>query len=207
VLVGVLLGGGSGCRRDENGDLVSDDAVMLWRAAGCPETLEKVCPQRFSAPLAPHLAARAEGRELDIDLMLQGIEEWNDRSFVVVEGAGGLMSPMGDAWYVADLASAFGFPLLVVAPNRIGTINQTIQTLIAASWYDLKVAGVILNDVGSADEFDVSRRSNLAELSRRCAVPVYHLGHSDSSSLKGVDWLHIARNAAKIYWRPTQKVP
>ena len=78
---------------------------MLWEAAGRPGELESVCPQRFAAPLAPHLAARAEGRMIDSKLLRRGLNYWRDRSDVVLmEGAGGLMSPMGDTEYVADLA-------------------------------------------------------------------------------------------------------
>ena len=67
--VGVYKPAASGCVRDAQGRLVSDDAVALWEAAGRPGDLEHVCPQRFAAPLAPHLAARAEGREIDAGLL------------------------------------------------------------------------------------------------------------------------------------------
>ena len=51
----------------------------------------------------------------------------------LVEGAGGLMSPLGEEEYVADLALAFGFPLVIVTRNALGTINHTLQTPIAAA--------------------------------------------------------------------------
>ena len=131
--VGVYKPAASGCRR-QDGVLVSDDAVALWNAAGRPGELERVCPQRFAAPLAPHLAALAEGRRLDADLLREGLEYWRERSeIILVEGAGGLMSPLGEDEYVADLAEEFGFPLVVVSRNVLGTINQTLQTLIAAA--------------------------------------------------------------------------
>ena len=130
--VGVYKPAASGCRR-ENGQLVSDDAVALWNAAGRPGDLDRVCPQRFAAALAPHLAARDEGTQIDADRLREGLEYWRRRSeVVVVEGAGGLMSPLGDDDYVAGLAKDFGFPLVVVARNALGTINQTLQTLITA---------------------------------------------------------------------------
>jgi dethiobiotin synthetase len=133
--VGVYKPAASGCRL-EGKTLVSDDAVALWEAAGRPGELERVCPQRFAAPLAPHLAAREEGKRLNVDLLYDGLDCWRNRSDVVlVEGAGGLMSPLGETHYVADLAHAFGFPLVVVSPNRLGTISQTLQTLIAAAFH------------------------------------------------------------------------
>ena len=58
--IGVYKPAASGCPLD-NEVLVSEDAKQLWRAAGRPESLDRVCPQRFAAPLAPHRAAEAEG--------------------------------------------------------------------------------------------------------------------------------------------------
>ena len=145
--VGVYKPAASGCACDAHGCRVSDDALALWEAAGRPGDLEHVCPQRFVAPLAPHLAARAEGREIDGDLLRTGLDYWRSRSdIVLVEGAGGLMSPLGDREYVADLARDFSFPLIVVTRNILGTINATMQTLITASVYrgGLEVAGLVL---------------------------------------------------------------
>ncbi len=131
--VGVYKPAASGCRR-ESERLVSDDAVALWNAAGRPGDLDHVCPQRFVAPLAPHLAAREEGKQLDANLLRRGLEYWRGRAeIILVEGVGGLMSPLGEDQYVADLAEEFGFPLVVVSRNVLGTINQTLQTLIAAA--------------------------------------------------------------------------
>jgi dethiobiotin synthetase len=131
--VGVYKPAASGCRREAD-DLVADDAVAIWEAAGRPGELERVCPQRFEAALAPHLAAEAEGRQVDADLLRTGIEYWQQQSdIILVEGVGGLMSPISKDDYVADLADEFGFPLVVVSPNKLGTINATLQTLIAAS--------------------------------------------------------------------------
>src|SRR3954470_17182156 len=191
--VGVYKPVASGCE-SSNGDLVSPDAVALWTAAGEPATLEAVCPQRFAAPLAPHLAARAEGRRVDAKLLRSGIEFWRACSdVVIVEGAGGLMSPVSEDDYNADLAVAFGFPLLVVAANELGTINATLQTLIAAATYGegLSIAGVVLNSPRKLLG-DPSTDSNSDELARRCVPPllanVEHAGEFD----RAVDWADLA---------------
>ena len=174
VKVGVYKPVASGCIKQPDGSLVSEDAVALWEAAGKPGTLQHVCPQRFAAPLAPHLAAKAEGKEVDTKLLTEGIEYWQKRSDVVlIEGAGGLMSPIAEEMYNADLADALGYPLIVVSANQLGTINHTLQTLIAAAAYGngLPVEGVILNQP-HADQNDPSTASNLEELSTRCISPV-----------------------------------
>ena len=115
---------------------------------------------------------------------------------MIVEGAGGLMSPIGDNEYIADLAKAFGFPLIVVAPNRIGTINQTLQTLIAAETYGggLKVAGIVLNDIYPPKHVaDPSVLSNRLELELRCVPPVVaQLAHGAERFDQEVDWMSLA---------------
>ncbi len=176
--LGVYKPAASGCRL-QGGRLVSDDAVTLGDAAGCPGELDRVCPQCFAAPLAPHLAARAEGKQLDAALLRSGLEYWRARSDVIlVEGVGGLMSPLGEEEYVADLAYDFGFPLVVVTRNALGTINQTLQTLITAATFrdGLEIAGVVLNHpveshpVAGCD--DASLSTNRQELAARCVPPV-----------------------------------
>jgi dethiobiotin synthetase len=192
--VGVYKPAASGCHV-AYGQLVADDAVALWRAAGSPGDLDRVCPQRFLAPLAPHLAARAEGRELDEELLSSGLDYWRERSdVVVVEGAGGLLSPLGDEIYVADLARDCGFPLVIVARNTLGVINQTLQTLVAAATFrqGLPVAGVVLN---SRDEcpHDVSLASNRDEISRRAQAPVLAcVDHGGQGFGEEVDWFSLA---------------
>ncbi len=172
--VGVYKPAASGCRR-EGDRLISDDAVALWEAAGRPGDLEHVCPQRFEAPLAPHLAAQAEGRSVDVNLLGAGLEFWRRRSEVLlVEGVGGLMSPVGEKLYVADLAKAFDFPLVVVSRNALGTINHTLQTLITAAVYrgGLPVAGVVLNHPSAPSESDASLPLNRREIALHCAAPI-----------------------------------
>jgi dethiobiotin synthetase len=193
--VGVYKPVASGCLL-EGDTLVSEDALALWQAAGQPGMLHEVCPQRFAASLAPHLAARAEGRQVDADLLRRGLDIWLDRSdIVLIEGAGGLMSPVTDEEYVADLAEAFGFPLVVVTRNALGTINQTLQTLIAAAAFGdgLPVAGVVLNNDARRPD-DASLKSNRAELAARCVSPLLAEVEWQAESFDtAVDWYRLAQ--------------
>ncbi|MGI9518478.1 MAG: dethiobiotin synthase [Pirellulaceae bacterium] len=176
-------------------DIVSEDATVLWEAAGRPLNLEAVCPQRFQAVLAPHLAAKAEGREIDSALLRSGLEPWADSEVVVVEGAGGLMSPIGDHEFVADVANDLGYPLIVVVPNVLGCINYTMQTLIAAACYGegLEVAGIVMTHP-EGFEGDVSTNTNAEEISRRAVAPLLakvSFGADDFDT--HVDWLALSQ--------------
>jgi dethiobiotin synthetase len=196
VRVGVYKPVASGCERHGDG-LVSPDAVALWEAAGRPGSLTTVCPQIFTAPLAPHLAARSEGKRVDAKLLRDGIEYWRESSEVIlVEGAGGLMSPISDNDYNADLAAGFGFPLLVVAANELGVINATLQTLITAATYcdGLEVAGIVLNSVERRDDDD-SIESNADEIARRCVPPLLATVEHGGAFASSVDWLSLCATA------------
>jgi dethiobiotin synthetase len=177
-------------------DTSQDDDLVLWRAAGRPGDPAKVSPQRFRAPLAAHLAARAESREVDPALLRTGLDYWLAQSdFILVEGAGGWMSPVRDSEYVADLALDLGFPALIVARNELGVINQTLQTVIAAGTYrgGIDIAGVVLNHPRPPDiEADPSLRDNFHELARRCTPPVLaELAWQAADFDPPVDWARL----------------
>jgi dethiobiotin synthetase len=189
--VGVYKPVASGVRPGQFGD-----AEQIWDAAGQPGTLATVCPQRFAAPLAPHLSAQAEGAQVNEDLLIDGLRAWCDSEFMLVEGVGGLMSPVSEDLYCADLAEAFGYRLLIVVPNRLGCINQALQTLITAATFrdGLVIAGVVLNDV-DPNGSDSSKTTNLDELLSRCQPPIVaHLSHGQPHS-PAVKWMALAEGA------------
>ncbi len=192
--VGVYKPALSGCEPEQ-----SSDATVLWQAAGKPGECSRVCPQQFAAPLAPHLAARAERKEIDVKLLRSGLDYWRERSeVVVVEGAGGLLSPISDSDCVADLALEFGYPLVVVAPNRIGTLNQTLQTLFVAERYrgGMPIAGVVLNELVPTSN-DPSVSSNFSELAARCHVPLLgKIAWQSQAFEPTIDWRAVAATGA-----------
>lgn len=197
--VGMYKPVASGCR-SEGDQLVADDATALWQAAGSTGSFQRVCPQRFAARIAPHRAARAEGREVDSQLLRGGLNYWLEHSdVVVVEGAGGLMSPVTDDEFVADLAHDFGFPLVVVTRNVLGTINQTLQTVLVAGTYrgGLPVAGIVLNS-GLAKTDDPSVATNRADIERHARVGLLaEVGWQATEFTPGVDWFGFAQSLSE----------
>ncbi len=195
--VGVYKPVASGCRREAD-RIVADDAVRLWEAAGRPGHLEYVCPQRFLAPLAPHRAAREEGRRVDPALLRSGLDHWQATSeIVLVEGAGGLMSPLSDVDYNIDLAAEFGYPLVIMAANELGVINATLQTVITAQVRSpqLPIAGIVLNQT-TRREGDASLASNAEELAARCPAPLLAtVGFDETAFREIVDWFNLAASA------------
>lgn len=193
--VGVYKPVESGCRRVGD-QLVAADAELLWNAAGQPGELAKTCPQRFEAALAPPQAAQREGESVDRELLRSGFDYWRARSeFVLVEGAGGLMSPLSDQDYNVTLAADLGLPLLIVAANELGCINATLQTILTARAVapELPIAGVVLNQVAEGRE-DASVESNAEQLRRHCDVPLLAtVGYQQQELTEPDIWLQLVQ--------------
>jgi dethiobiotin synthetase len=110
-----------------------------------------------------------------------------------------LLSPISDDDYNADLAREVGYPLVVVAANVLGTINATLQTLLAAKTYcgNLKLAGIVLNCPTAAGE-DASTASNAAEIAARCDAPLLAEVDYGSQLDRQVDWWALAEDKSAI---------
>src|SRR5262249_62324483 len=101
-------------------------------------------PCRSGRPRAPAAAARADGVPSDLARLEPLIRRRQAPADVLlVEGAGGLLVPIRDAVTYADLAARLGLPLLVVAANRLGTINHCALTARAAAAAGVAVLGVV----------------------------------------------------------------
>lgn len=151
------------------------DAGRLIAAAGVDDALDLVSPYRFPAPLAPVAAAGAEERCLDVEEILRRYEQLMARySCVVVEGAGGLLVPMGKDWDLRDLISRLGLPVLLVGRAGLGGINHALLTLESLERHHIPVIALLLNETGpSATTVQQEQCASTAFLLReRVSIPV-----------------------------------
>jgi dethiobiotin synthetase len=143
----------------------ASDAERLRAAAGDLDPAELVCPYAFAAPLAPAVAARVEGRSVSLDRILEAARALAARhAALVVEGAGGLLTPLTERHTYADLAMALALPVLVVARAGLGTVNHVALTCEALRTRALTVHGIVLNRPSARG--DPSEPYNAAEIER-----------------------------------------
>jgi len=186
-------------------DVALSDAEQLWEAAGRPLSLAEVCPQLFAAAISPPASARAEGRCVDPFLLRAGFDVWRRASdIVIVEGAGGLFSPLTETMLNADLARDLGLPLVVVDTPRLGAIGRTLAIVEAAAARGLRVAAVVLSQVeplaGSIED-PASPRAIALESARHITelirpVPVASLAYRAAAIEPASDWHRLAKPAA-----------
>jgi dethiobiotin synthase len=124
------------------------DALALWRAAEPPLPSTEVCLYPLRLPAAPALSASVEHLLIDVDRIVAHAHQLATQGdLLIVEGAGGLLVPYTPATTAADLATALGLPVLIVARTALGTINHTALTLAEARRRQLSIAGCLLSRV------------------------------------------------------------
>ncbi len=106
------------------------DARALHAAMAGALTLDEINPWHFRAPVAPSLAARRENKTVKLPQVLAHLRALQKRfDVLLVEGAGGLLSPLGENFNSRDLISALRATPIIVAPNKLGVVNQILLTL------------------------------------------------------------------------------
>lgn len=131
---------------DDDSDPVWEDVEILHAALNRTFPSERICPQRFLAPLAPPVAAALEGMNVSESLLVSGVHAWQgDVDSLLIEGVGGWKCPLTSHQTIADFAAQLRFPVAVVAAVRLGMINHTLLTLESIQQSGLCVAAVILN--------------------------------------------------------------
>lgn len=169
--VGVMKPIASGGRRTKAG-LVSDDALELAKAAQTMDEPALVNPVCLEAPLAPLVAARLEGRRVDLGVVWRAYETLAERhDFLVVEGVGGLLVPIDEGATVLDLIAMLRLPVLVVTRPTLGTINHTLLTVRHAREHGVDVVGLVVN-AAEPVEPGAAVETNPAVLEEWARVPV-----------------------------------
>jgi dethiobiotin synthetase len=172
------------------------DHQLLGAAAGMAP--DDVAPLRYGPAVSPRLAAELAGETLPARRVLAAgaaaVADCGDGGTVIVEGVGGLLSPLADNLTVCDFAVALRLPLLIAARPGLGTINHTLLTLQAARAAGLSVRAVVLTPW--PHEPSQLERSNLEAITRFGFVEVATLGHAASPQID-----ELARVGAELPWR------
>ncbi len=196
--VGVMKPLSSGCN-DADGKLVSPDALFLREKLGLDDPLELINPIRYREPLAPAMAARLEGREVDLELLQSAYESLRERhELLLVEGIGGLLVPLKDDFTFLDLARRWNLPVIVVARPGLGTINHTALTVRCARSDGLRVVGFVFNACEPL-KGDSAEQTNPSCVENFCGVPFWGtIPYAGESIGEDEVWSRLCDEADKI---------
>ena len=127
-----------------NGRLITHDAVALQKAGNIVENINNVCRYQFTQCSSGESASIASDKVLGLTDLVDACQSNN---YVVVEGAGGLLSPIALDTLNIDLAATLKLPLVLVVKDELGAVNQALLVIKVAEQYNLKIACVVLNQI------------------------------------------------------------
>jgi dethiobiotin synthetase len=135
--------------------MAQSDSAQLLSALGRPvneAAIAEISPWRFTAPLSPDMAARAEGRSLDvaavIDFCRRAIDAADD--VLLIEGVGGLMVPLDTQSTVLDLVTQLALPIVLVAGTYLGTLSHVLTARDAARHRGVAIRALVLDETADA---------------------------------------------------------
>ena len=158
----------SGCELREDA-LIPSDAMKYVSATDNKISLDEICPYRYEPPISPERAIRLANEIVTTKDLAKACELGKKSDFLVVEGAGGFYSPLCSDGLNADLAQALRAKVILVAPDRLGCINQILLNIEAINKRKLDLLAVVLNKHRPHEE---SAMDNLEDLRMRLKIPV-----------------------------------
>ena len=136
---------------------------MTWQSVyyhyrkWCDQSPSELNPLYFAAPLAPPLAAAKAGQSIDLALAWQSLQSLQQRcDLVLIEGLGGLGSPVTAELTLADIAHEWRLPILLVVPVKLGSIGQAVANTALAAQARVDLRGIILNCAQSVTDQDIA---------------------------------------------------
>ncbi len=120
------------------------------------QTPDEICPLYFSTPLAVPLAADREGKNVDLGLLWQSYQNLKEKyQVLLIEGTGGIGSPITWEYTGADLARDWRLPTVLVVPVRLGSMTQAISSCALARERAVDLRGIIFNCVQPYTEEEI----------------------------------------------------
>jgi dethiobiotin synthetase len=157
---------------------VDDIKALLGESVDCHVL------HRYELPACPLLAARAAGTSIDFSSAVKWTgEKAEGCGAAVIEGAGGLLVPLTAEKTMLDFIAAVGYPVILVAPNRLGCINHSLLSIRAMEDRGIHLEALVLNNLRPVEPGEVERAN--AEMIRIFApgTRILEVGYGDDFSL------------------------
>ncbi len=153
---------------DEQHPEPSDSAQLLAAQGLTLGDIDTISPWRFAAPLSPDMAAAAEQRTLAPEALYDFCNKPNEADITLIEGVGGVMSPITQTLTVLDWMEQLNLPVILVTGSYVGTISHTLTALLALQSRSLHVARIFVSET----------TASAASLTQTCQSLRHHIGNS-----------------------------
>ncbi|MBA4454137.1 MAG: dethiobiotin synthase [Nitrosopumilaceae archaeon] len=148
----------------------SEDVEILSKAAQVCEPESLVNPQFFAMAASPYTASKSLKVKVKKATVLSSFKKLSKlHQMTLVEGMGGIMTPILKNYYITDLIKEMKLPAVIVTRTKVGTVNHTIMTVKMCQKYKIPIKGIIINNFDS-DGYSV--KSLKRDLQNLAGVPI-----------------------------------
>jgi dethiobiotin synthetase len=132
----------------ENNGYKSKDVQILSEAANVNDEEILVNPYFFPIPASPYTATKNLGTQVDISKVIDSFKKLKSmHDVLLVEGMGGIMTPILDDYYITNLIKDMNLDSIIVCSSRIGTVNHTLMTCKICQDFGINIRGLIINTI------------------------------------------------------------
>lgn len=125
----------------------SEDVEILSQAAQVTDSENLMNPQFFKMAASPYTASKSLKVKINLDKVLSNFKKLSKlHSMLLVEGMGGIMTPILKNYFVANLIKEMRLPAVIVARSKVGTISHTLMTCKICEKYKIPIKGIIINN-------------------------------------------------------------
>ena len=171
--VGIMKPFASGYKKNSNS--LSQDVEILMKYSGTRDPIDLVNPYFFEIPTSPYAAAKTLAQKISLQKITDAYDKLlSSHDLVIVEGIGGLMTPITQNYFVSNLISELDIDTIIVIGSKLGTVNHTMLTYEHCKQMHLKLKGFVINQT-EPNGYELSNlKQQIMELTNQtvyCTIP------------------------------------
>ncbi len=171
--VGIMKPFASGYKKNSNS--LSQDVEILMKYSDSHDPIDLVNPYFFEIPTSPYAAAKTLAQKISLQKITDAYDKLlSSHDLVIVEGIGGLMTPITQNYFVSNLISELDIDTIIVIGSKLGTVNHTMLTYEHCKQMHLKLKGFVINQT-EPNGYELSNlKQQIMELTNQtvdCTIP------------------------------------
>ena len=171
--VGVMKPFASGHKK--NSSSLPQDVEILMKYSGSHDPIDLVNPYFFEIPTSPYDAAKILVQKINLQKVIDAYNKLlSSHDLVIVEGIGGLMTPITQNYFVSNLISELDIDTIIVMGSKLGTVNHTLLTYEHCKQMRLKLKGFVINQTEPSGYELSNLKQQIMELTNQivyCSIP------------------------------------
>jgi len=173
----------TGCKKVRN-KLIPNDSKKFYKLVNKDIDIELINPYRFQQPISPNRAIQLSKKKINIKNYIEKMKKLPKNDFLIIEGAGGLCSPISSDGLNIDLIKKMNLKTILVVKDEIGAINNTLLNIEILKKYKISVIAIILNRIILKQPVGMN---NLLEIRSYTTIPIIQmLNYKNYSNTKSL---------------------